>query len=57
MVHDDKVTVPPLTKTPPPSSCHQLPAEFPRMVHDEMVTVPPCTKIPPPPPPVFAVFP
>ena len=38
MVHDDKVTVPLLTRTPPP-----LPAEFPLMVHDEMATVAPHT--------------
>ena len=50
MVHDDKVTVPPQTATPPPA-----PAVFPLMVHDEMATVPPVTATPPPFPP--AVFP
>ena len=47
MVHDEKVTVPPRTKTPPPKFADE--AEFPLMVHDEMVTEPPWTKTPPPP--------
>ena len=40
MVHDEKVTVPPETETPPPS---KLKAVLPVMVHDEKVTVPPRT--------------
>ena len=55
MVHDEKVTVPLLTKTPPCKHTHKIcenpigamgtsartyPAELPVMVHDEKVTVP-----------------
>ena len=59
MVHDEMVTVPPETWTPPPFPIHgrypgypellEYPALFPLMVHDEMATVPPLTQTPPPP--------
>ena len=43
MVHDEMVTEPPKTKTPPPPA-----AVFPLIVHDEMVTAPSPTATPPP---------
>ena len=39
MVHDEIVTEPSKTKTPPPDPT--WPAVFPLMVQDEMATVPP----------------
>ena len=58
MVHDEMVTEPPWTKTPPPNPhpltphpyCPQELAVFPLMVHDDKVTVPPLTRTPPPDP-------
>ena len=46
MVHDEKVTEPPETATPPPFPNE---AVLTVMVHDEKVTVPPKTATPPPP--------
>jgi hypothetical protein len=46
MVHNEKVTVPPSMKTPPPRS--PTVAVLPVMVHDEKLTVPLLMDTPPP---------